>query len=257
MKTMTPWLAAMVLLSPIWAQDPAATKPDVGRRLEELQKEQTEIVTAWRAAAAEAAKAAKAAKPGESVPAMAMRPDFKALRGKHLAAANEYQGDDQVKLLLPALMMSDGKEQCSEVIALLLKDHIKSKELAGFGPMFPSLGYMIGDEEAAKVLARFEADAEDPTVLAWVAYARSKPVFDKEPVQSPAFQEAKKKALAAADKAADERLLQMIKSDLTEKEAFGIGMVAPEIAGTDLDGIDFKLSDYQGKVVFVDFWGDW
>lgn len=32
---------------------------------------------------------------------------------------------------------------------------------------------------------------------------------------------------------------------------------APEIVGTDLDGVDFKLSDYDGKVVMLDFWGDW
>jgi hypothetical protein len=36
-----------------------------------------------------------------------------------------------------------------------------------------------------------------------------------------------------------------------------IGMVAPEIEGADLDGVDFKLSDYRGKVVVLDFWGDW
>lgn len=38
---------------------------------------------------------------------------------------------------------------------------------------------------------------------------------------------------------------------------FRIGQVAPEIEGTDLDGEAFKLSDYRGKVVVLDFWGDW
>jgi len=36
-----------------------------------------------------------------------------------------------------------------------------------------------------------------------------------------------------------------------------IGKVAPEIEGEDLDGVPFKLSDYRGKVVVIDFWGDW
>ena len=35
------------------------------------------------------------------------------------------------------------------------------------------------------------------------------------------------------------------------------GMVAPEIEGVDLFGEPFKLSDYRGKVVMLDFWGDW
>ena len=36
-----------------------------------------------------------------------------------------------------------------------------------------------------------------------------------------------------------------------------VGKVAPEIAAGDLDGKEFKLSDYRGKVVVLDFWGDW
>jgi peroxiredoxin len=34
-------------------------------------------------------------------------------------------------------------------------------------------------------------------------------------------------------------------------------MVAPDIESEDLDGVKFKLSDYRGKVVVLDFWGDW
>jgi hypothetical protein len=36
-----------------------------------------------------------------------------------------------------------------------------------------------------------------------------------------------------------------------------IGKPAPEIAGKDIDGKEMKLSDYRGKVVVLDFWGDW
>ncbi|MEO1526402.1 MAG: SUMF1/EgtB/PvdO family nonheme iron enzyme [Planctomycetota bacterium] len=36
-----------------------------------------------------------------------------------------------------------------------------------------------------------------------------------------------------------------------------VGSVAPDIVGEDLDGVSFKLSDYRGKVVLLDFWGDW
>jgi hypothetical protein len=35
------------------------------------------------------------------------------------------------------------------------------------------------------------------------------------------------------------------------------GATVMEIEGVDLDGTEFKLSDYRGKVVFLDFWGDW
>jgi hypothetical protein len=36
-----------------------------------------------------------------------------------------------------------------------------------------------------------------------------------------------------------------------------LGTEAPEIVGVDLDGVEFKLSDYRGKVVMLDFYGDW
>jgi hypothetical protein len=35
------------------------------------------------------------------------------------------------------------------------------------------------------------------------------------------------------------------------------GNTAPEIVGEDQDGKTFKLSDYRGKVVLLDFWGNW
>ena len=36
-----------------------------------------------------------------------------------------------------------------------------------------------------------------------------------------------------------------------------VGQLAPEIEGVDLEGTEFKLSDYRGKVVMLDFYGDW
>ncbi len=36
-----------------------------------------------------------------------------------------------------------------------------------------------------------------------------------------------------------------------------VGKEVPEIEGADLDGVAFKLSDYRGKVVLLDFWGNW
>jgi thiol-disulfide isomerase/thioredoxin len=36
-----------------------------------------------------------------------------------------------------------------------------------------------------------------------------------------------------------------------------LGDLAPDIAGVDLDGKPMKLSDLKGKVVYLDFWGEW
>jgi hypothetical protein len=47
------------------------------------------------------------------------------------------------------------------------------------------------------------------------------------------------------------------KSELFELRHLSIGMQAPEIEGEDADSKKFKLSDYRGKVVLLDFWGHW
>lgn len=43
----------------------------------------------------------------------------------------------------------------------------------------------------------------------------------------------------------------------TGKEGLSPGDTIPNIKGEDIDGIKFKLSDYSGKVIMIDFWGDW
>ena len=45
--------------------------------------------------------------------------------------------------------------------------------------------------------------------------------------------------------------------EIFELTRLRIGAIAPDIEGEDFDGVAFKLSDYRGKVVFLDFWGHW
>ena len=47
--------------------------------------------------------------------------------------------------------------------------------------------------------------------------------------------------------------------DVVPPEGIGIniGQLVPEIEAEDIDGVKFKLSDYRGKVVVLDFWATW
>lgn len=47
------------------------------------------------------------------------------------------------------------------------------------------------------------------------------------------------------------------KATLFEVRNLRVGKVVPEIEGEDVDGVKFKISDYRGKVVMLDFWGHW
>jgi hypothetical protein len=50
---------------------------------------------------------------------------------------------------------------------------------------------------------------------------------------------------------------EAVEKDLFEIRHLGLGKAAPEITGQDADGKPFKLSDYRGEVVLLDFWGQW
>ena len=51
-------------------------------------------------------------------------------------------------------------------------------------------------------------------------------------------------------------------AEKAQPELFGlrhlsVGKMAPDIEGQDQDGVGFKLSDYRGKVVLLDFWSEY
>ena len=52
-------------------------------------------------------------------------------------------------------------------------------------------------------------------------------------------------------------LVDRAKGKLFAARNLAVGKVAPEIVGKDVDGKEMKLSDYRGKIVVIDFWGDW
>ena len=53
------------------------------------------------------------------------------------------------------------------------------------------------------------------------------------------------------------KIADLVEPTVYRLEYLTVGKNAPETEGLDLDGESFKLSDYRGKVVLLDFWGDW
>jgi hypothetical protein len=54
-----------------------------------------------------------------------------------------------------------------------------------------------------------------------------------------------------------ETLGKSAEAELFELRELAIGKVAPDIVGEDIQGVPMKLGDFRGKVVLLDFWGDW
>jgi hypothetical protein len=53
------------------------------------------------------------------------------------------------------------------------------------------------------------------------------------------------------------KLRKVAEDELFPIRHLSVGKPAPEIEGEDIDGKPFKLSEYRGKVVLLDFWGNW
>jgi hypothetical protein len=52
-------------------------------------------------------------------------------------------------------------------------------------------------------------------------------------------------------------LADMARNELFVLRHLAVGSMAPDIQGQDIDGNHFKLSDYRGNVIVLDFWGHW
>ncbi|HEX6810270.1 MAG TPA: hypothetical protein VF384_01490 [Planctomycetota bacterium] len=262
MKRTTTWLAAAMFLLPLGAQGKPAPAEDAKTRLRNLQAEQKQIISDWQKKARDAAKAAEKAaevakKGGKPIPALPMRPDFTELRGKYLDAAKKYPGESAVPFLLQALGIGSTAEEREEVVDLLLDEHADSPRLHELAEALPYLDRMVSAAYAKRAFTKIEKHGKNVVLLGWLAFARSEGTLRSEPATSKAFQDAKAAAAVAIAQAEDKKLQAEFDALVAEQEKFGLGMVAPEISGADLDGVAFKLSDYKGKVVFLDFWGDW
>ncbi len=44
---------------------------------------------------------------------------------------------------------------------------------------------------------------------------------------------------------------------ITLNSKLAVGLPFPNVEGTDLDGEPISIADFKGKVILVDFFGDW
>ena len=253
-----PWLIATTLAAQQAPDSKPATPASAAARLEALQAERTRIMESFIAAAKEAeAKAKEAKSAGKPAPAMPTPPDWSPLIATAKAAAADYAGtDDAVMFLLFVLQMGAKQEEVVEALDTLTDKHLANKAVVDLGRMIPYLTSLVPADKAKVFIERL-AKIPDANVRGWVALAQHQPTIEKADREGEAYQTAKTELLKAAELVTDAGLKGEIRSVIDTRETFGIGNVAPDIEGQDLDGVAFKLSDYKGKVVFLDFWGDW
>jgi len=113
------------------------------------------------------------------------------------------------------------------------------------------LNQMVEDATLKKKVADAVATSTSKNVQASGSYVAAEAIKDTDP------ENAKKQFQLLIDKFPGTRFAEMAKSDLFEMEFLAVGKVAPDFEAIDGEGKKFKLSDYRGKLVMLDFWGFW
>ena len=157
-----------------------------------------------------------------------------------------------------------GKRDAELMSQLIVDHHIDAKMLTKFVPRF---GWDLTPAKAEPLFRRVLEATNVEAVKATTTFSL--------------FQLLSKKAKTVEGKEAEllqaeiESLSKSIKSEYAEytdlvgtpfgerlegiefSKKLAIGNPVPDIAGSDLDGVEFKLSDYKDNVVMVSFWGQW
>ncbi|MFN6145409.1 MAG: hypothetical protein ACK5AL_03515 [Planctomycetota bacterium] len=260
MRTITKWALPLLLAATLAAQQrppqPTPKSPAAAERYAALQAEQTKLSDEWMAKVkAMAAEAEAAKKDGKPAPAMPMRPDTSAIGKQALAAAKEMtDGDDAVPFLL--LAVGADRAGAADALALLGEKFADHPATAQIGSLIGFLPRIVGEEKAPAIAEKF-AKSANADVRGWAVFAKHEKTIETADRESDLYQGAKSELTKIVELASNADLKDRIREAIDTREKFGVGVVAPDIEGTDLDGVAFKLSDYRGKVVFLDFWGDW
>lgn len=151
----------------------------------------------------------------------------------------------------------DGKRVASDAIDLMTKDGVDCPELAGLVMSIRYASGRVGEERVAEALKTVAEKTAVPDNRGCALTALAAMWNDS--AQAPAERKAEAKRMLAEviEKHGKCPAAPQARGILNELEHLQVGMTAPDFDATDGDGVKFKLSDYRGRVVVLDFWGFW
>jgi hypothetical protein len=185
--------------------------------------------------------------------------DLSSFTPRFLAKAKAYSGKDEAILFLKEIFWFDRHQKTQKkVMDILLRDYGKSPKMEEFALFLGGLYNMIGPEKVEKVMDVLLRKNPHPEVRASVLWSKASVMLGSRPkVSELKKNEAKGLLKKLIQMAPRSKAAQLARDRLFSMENLQVGMPAPDIVGKDLDGKAFRLSDYKGKVILLDFWGDW
>lgn len=223
-------------------------------------------ITAYDEAYAAWAKRMRAANEDERRELYAERPDGEATANRMIELVKDEKGSDTQWRALSWALSSVQSSAVSKKVRPMMLEHFANKDELG-----ALIWRMDGGEDVRRFLQAVAAKSESPAVRGPAMFAEAGMITNELQNGSLDAEQTKQAevdavrlltALAAPEYAdivlyRDVTLGKSAASALFELQNLAPGKVAPDIEAEDIDGTPFKLSDYRGKVVMLDFWGDW
>jgi len=150
-----------------------------------------------------------------------------------------------------------------EGLAAITSDHIDSEELASLSTNLRYAASGLGEDTVLEALRVIGERSPHRSVQASARFNRGAVLGDERAAGDPRIEEAKSIFTALQKDFADVEMYKgksygkAAESFLFALENLLVGKPCPDFEASDAEGVAFKLSDYKGKVVLVDFWGFW
>lgn len=188
-------------------------------------------------------------------PALKYKPKFKALALKLGKSKDGYEAWMMVKQL--SEVTSDNKSADDAADAIMSK-FLDSPWIGQFAATLPYSYWNLKPDQREKkitaMLLKIEASSKDPSVKASAMYGRAQLIGREGSGDNAAAAKIYRDLIAKYPKTDQAKRAER---DIFEAENLSVGKPAPDFQATDENGASFKLSDYKGKVVVLDFWGFW
>ena len=234
-------------------------KPELSPAQEDFKRLTAQVQKARMADYKKQREAAKEAiKAGGKIPAMRMNLDLSEYTDGFRVAAKKYAGtDDAIQFLLYTLNITNDDKILDEVGNTLIRDHLKSVQMPEIvATSLSRVSRKLGAKNTERLLDACSKSDSKPLQGAVYFYRGSLALANRKQTtedKKAAFGDLRKAIELAPESTFAKRAAGM----LYEVDHLQIGMKVPDFEGKDTDGVAFKLSDYKGKVILLDFWGDW
>jgi len=209
-------------------------------------------VAAWKASIKAADDAATRKELRRAPPAIAFWPRFQELgrggEGRALLWMVDHVRDTGVK----------SKERgpvLEPLYAELIKAHANQEWFAGVVAQLTRDARYIGDAKVVGMLVQIADASKSSDVSAQALFMAAKKL--SESTEEGAQERSKALLARITESYSHTDWATLVRASTITDEQVQAGATAPDFGASTIDGFKFKLSDYRGKVVLLDFYGFW